>query len=399
MRVLQVVKTSDGAQWAARQAAVLGRLGVDVHVVLPSRTGRAVLDWERAGATIHLANLALPVVRPYRFFAVARRARELVASIAPDIIHSHFVNTTCLLRLALGRKHPVPRIYQVAGPLHLEHWWSRRFEIGLAGASDVWIGSSRCINNWYRRSGVPESRLFLSYWGFETRQPVARRHGELRTLVGARPEEMVVGNISWMYPPKRFLGQQVGLKCHEDMIRALAAVCRSRPEVLGVFVGGAWNGADWYEARLRRMAQKLAGDRIRFAGALSGDAARRAWGDFDLAIHVPLSENCGGVIEPLSAGVPVIASDVGGLPEVVLDQKTGILVPPRAPAALAKAILQAVDDIDASRRMAARGKELVDTMFDHERNAQEVFAIYRHLLDPSQPRPAAFDSAAFLGSS
>ena len=63
--------------------------------------------------------------------------------INPDLIHSHFVTTTLMLRLALGRRHKIPRIFQVPGPLHLEHWHTRTLEIASAGKKDFWIGSSQ----------------------------------------------------------------------------------------------------------------------------------------------------------------------------------------------------------------------------------------------------------------
>jgi len=398
MRVLHIVKTSDGAQWAARQAHVLADLGVEVHIALPDDFGRSVNEWRAAGATIHVADLSLPIQKPHRLRVSLQRARALVALVKPDIIHSHFVTTTCLMRMALGKRHPIPRIYQVAGPLHLEHWWTRRFEVGLAGPADVWIGSSRCINQWYRQSGISEDRLFLSYYGFQTRQLPQLVSGEIRRLVGAKPGDILVGNVSWMYAPKFLLGQRVGLKCHEDIIEALGIVTRRNPSVLGVFVGGAWNHAVKYEAKLKRLAALRAGDRIRFVGSLPAEIARYAWTDFELAVHVPLSENCGGVIEPLNAGVPVIASAVGGLPEVIVNQRTGFLVPPRRPDVLAQTIVQALNQQEKCRIMSALGKQLVDTMFDVERTAREVFDIYRHLLEPGYPVPSSFHSDQFLDS-
>src|SRR5665647_2059566 len=366
MRVLHTVKTSDGAQWAVRQAQVLAGLGVEVHVALPTGAGRAVDQWRAAGATIHVADLSLPMRKPQRLSASLQRARALVDLVKPDLIHSHFVTTTCLLRLALGKRHPIPRIYQVAGPLHLEHWWTRRFELGLAGPADVWIGSSRCINQWYRQSGIPANKLFLSYYGFETRHPTMPPSGAIRRAVRAQLGDILVGNVSWMYAPKFLLGQRVGLKCHEDIIEALGEVTRRNPNVLGVFVGGAWNNATQYETKLKRLAALRVGDHIRFAGALPAETARHAWAGFDLAVHVTLSESCGGVIERLNAGVPVIASAVGGLPEVILHQRTGLLVPPRQPRILAQTILHALDHRNEGHRMAKLGKRLVDTMFDVE---------------------------------
>jgi glycosyltransferase involved in cell wall biosynthesis len=347
---------------------------------------------------MHLADLNLPVHKPHRLKQSLNRARALVAEVKPDVIHSHFVTTTCLLRLALGRSHPIPRIYQVAGPLHLEHWWTRHFELSLAGPSDVWIGSSRCINQWYRRSGVPEERLFLSYWGLNICNSSGPPSDVLRRAAGARDSDVLVGNVSWMYPPKLLLGQRVGLKCHEDIIEALGQVSRERPDVLGVFVGGAWNNSTWYETKLKKLAARRAGDRIRFLGAMPAEGARQAWRDLDLAVHVPLSENCGGVVEPLDAGVPVIASAVGGLPEVIVHEQTGLLVPPREPRILARTILQALDRREQCKRMAALGKALVDTMFDVERTAREVYEIYKHILDPKHLPPPSFDSVRFLDS-
>jgi glycosyltransferase involved in cell wall biosynthesis len=321
-----------------------------------------------------------------------------VESIKPDLIHSHFVSTTCLLRLALGKTHRIPRIYQVAGPLHLEHFWTRNFELKLAGPADFWIGSSRCITQWYGQSGIPEERLFLSYYGFKTRQPPPSGSGAIRRAVGAQSGDVLVGNVSWMYGPKFLLGQRVGLKCHEDIIDALGEVMQRNRNVLGVFVGGAWNNATRYETKLKRFAAQRGGDRIRFTGALPAETARFAWSDFDVAVHVPLSENCGGVVEPLNAGVPVIASAVGGLPEVILHERTGLLVPPRQPRLLAQAIICTLDNREECLRMAHAGKFLVDTMFDVERTAMEVFCIYRHLLDVKNPRPPFFDSVQFLNS-
>ena len=99
-------------------------------------------------------------------------------------------------------------------------------------------------------------------------------------------------------------------------------------------------------------------------------------------MHVPLSENCVGVIEPLNAEVPVIASSVSGLPEVIIDRRTGWLVPPRRSHLLARAILEVLDHGEEGRRMAVLGKQLVDTMFDVERTGREVYEIYRHVRDP-----------------
>jgi glycosyltransferase involved in cell wall biosynthesis len=133
-------------------------------------------------------------------------------------------------------------------------------------------------------------------------------------------------------------------------------------------------------------------------GRLNSQEVVWGWPDFDCAVHVPLSENCGGVVEPLLAGVPTIAGNVGGLPEVVQRGLTGELVPTRSPQLLAEAVFKLLDHYDEFRRMAEQGRQLANVMFDSERCSNEILAIYRHLLF-NESRPPAFDSRNFLVSS
>ena len=115
MNALHIVKTSDGARWAALQAAELAKHGVEVHVAVPSLEGSAIPMWIDAGATIHQLDCSLPVRSPQRWPEAARAIRNLVDEIAPNIIHSHFVTTTLAIRRALGRHHHIPRSSRCPG--------------------------------------------------------------------------------------------------------------------------------------------------------------------------------------------------------------------------------------------------------------------------------------------
>jgi glycosyltransferase involved in cell wall biosynthesis len=388
MRILHVVKTSEGADWAAHQAAILTQLGAEVHVAVPSASGRTMILWEESGATIHVADLGLRIA-PFRLGAkVLARAKQTVARIRPDIIHSHHVSTTLALRLALGRDHRTPRLFQVAGPLHLEHWASRQADLRTAGSADYWIASSRCIVGHYVEAGISPERLFLSYNGTVLR--CGTRSGFLRRRLGLPEHVAIVGNINFIYPPKHYLRQTVGLKCHEDVIDALGLVLAQRNDVRGVLIGATFGKAGGrYEERLRKRALAVGKGRILLPGYFAPSEVAQSWPDFDCAVHVPLSENCGGVVEPLMAGIPTIASKVGGLPEIIIENVTGRLVPPREPAALALAVLEVLADPLRARRLAANGRRLAQRMFDVRRTASEIFGIYRHLLTGA-PRPTDF---------
>lgn len=396
MRVLHVVKTSDGARWAAQQAKVLVQLGVQVHVALPSTSGEAISYWRASGATLHFVDCRLPLSSPWTFHQRAKALRELVAEIQPDLIHSHSVTTTLMLRFALGRNHPIPRIFQVPGPLHLEHQFYRGIEISTSGRTDYWIASSKYTRDLYLQSGISAQRVFLSYYGTEFEALRSETTDDFRRRWGIPIDCYIVGNISYMYPPKYFLGHFTGLKRHEDIIKAISIVCKRRADVVGVLVGGQWGKGQGYERRLQRLAKKLASDKIIFTGRLPHKEAINALRNFDLVVHVPISENCGGVVESLFFNVPTIASRVGGLPEVVIDGLTGWLVPPRDPQTLAEVILQVLSDYEEGLRRARIGSYLVQKMFDVKRTAKEIFAIYEHICDSSKSVPEAFDSQKFL---
>ncbi|MFN7993902.1 MAG: glycosyltransferase family 4 protein [Bryobacteraceae bacterium] len=395
MRVLHVIKTSDGALWAAEMASRLVALGVDVHVALPSGDGAAHPVWRRSGATIHIADLSLPVRSLWNFAKAKQTVQRLVDRVNPDLIHSHFVATTLMLRAALGRHHPIPRLFQVPGPLHLEHSTFRRLDLMTAGAADSWIASSDCIRQHYIRANVDPKRVFLSYYGTNIGRIETVRTNRLRSRLGVSDSQLLIGNICHMYAPKLYLGQFHGIKEHETLIDALALVVRKRSDVVGALVGGGWNRARRYEVRLRKRAARRAGTHIILPGPVDGQFAASAWADFDCVVHVPASENCGGVVEPLLAGVPTIASAVGGLPEVVVNGLSGYLVPPRDPEALADCILDVLDNFQAAKRTATFGQQRVRQLFDVQRTAGEVQRVYQTVVGARTPSMEHRNCGAF----
>jgi glycosyltransferase involved in cell wall biosynthesis len=398
MRVLHVVKTADGADWAAAQARELVRLGVEVHVALPQAIGRTVQKWAAAGAIIHVAPTDLPIRSPWLLPSVTRRLRALVSMVGPNLIHSHFFGSTVLLRLALGTKHTVPRIFQVPGPLHLEHRFWRMLELSTAGPNDSWIASSRSILAHYLSAGVSKERLYLSYYGIPAGACSTERTGLLRKRYGIADHMKIVGNANFIYPPKWYLAQRIGLKAHEDVIDALGLVIQQRSDVIGVLIGGSPPGSAWYERSLQERARAAGGGRILMTGYLPVEEIRQMWPDFDVAVHVPISENCGGVGEPMLAGVPTIAGRVGGLPEIVIEGRTGTLVRIRHPEELAGAVLRVLGSPEHYLELANHGRALLQRLLSTERIAKEVFEIYGYILGLREYPPSQFDTSTFFSS-
>jgi glycosyltransferase involved in cell wall biosynthesis len=114
-----------------------------------------------------------------------------------------------------------------------------------------------------------------------------------------------------------------------------------------------------------------------------------------LALSVLPSLNEGlsnSLLESMAAGVPVVATTVGGNPEVVLDGETGLLVPPRNPAALAEAICRVLRTPGLRNRLGQAGRRRVLNHFSNERMIRNVERLYEELLDANRRRPGAASS-------
>lgn len=376
MRVLHILKTSVGAAWALREIRELVKLGIDVHVALPPG-GPLVGRYSESGATEHIMQFDFPVRKPWNFPMVARRFRQLVEQLSPDIIHSHFVGTTLTMRLALGRNHAVPRVFQVPGPLHLENPFFRRAEIVTAGSLDFWIGSCRWTCQRYKQSGIPNDRIFLSYYGCDLDHLQLGERGFLRSELGLSETVKIIGMVAFIYAPKRYLGQKRGLKGHEDLIDAVKLCLKAYPNIRCVMVGGPWDNATNYERSVKRYARQHCGDRVTFLG--TRDDIPNIYADIDVAVHPSHSENVGGAGESCLLGVPTIATKVGGFPDIVHDGITGWLVPPKNPKALAKAMLEALHNPMEAQRRAQDGQKLAKQLFDVRRTAAEIVDIYKEI--------------------
>jgi len=274
----------------------------------------------------------------------------------------------------------------------MESRLSRSIDLATAGAQDYWIPSSRYTRNLYLGFHAPTDRVFLGYYGFPLGAVESARAGTLRAQAGVDARALVLGNINNIYPPKSIVGQTIGSKGHEYVIDALALVCKERTDATGVLVGGQWGGGSRYREQLVKRARQKAGDRIRFIERVGFESVNRLWADYDCAVHLPISENCGGVIEPLAAQVPTVSSSVGGLPEVILDKQTGALVPPRDPAQAAVRILETLEQPAPAKERARVGRALVLEMFSVERTTAVIAQIYAYVLGQSHLPPENYDS-------
>ena len=377
MRVLHLLKTAVGATWALRQTRELVKLGVEVHLALPE--GPMVEKYQAVGVHTHIFDPSLIISRPWKNFKKAKQLRELVESIQPDLIHSHFVATTLLMRFAL-RNHPVKRIFHVPGPLHLEHMLFRNLDLLSANKWDYWMASCLWTREKYLSCGIDNSRVGLAYYGVNASDFTFEKSTEnpLKREFGLPDDVFLLGMVAFFYAPKPYLGQTRGLKGHEDLIDAMAIVRQKRPDVYCVFVGGPWGNTESYFEKVKLYAEQRAPGACYFMGRR--DDVPKLYPQFDLAVHPSHSENVGGAVESMYAGVATLTSDVGGFPDLVIDGETGYMAPSKNPEALAAKIIEAMSSDEERQRRIDNASIKVAQIMNVEDNAKQVYAFYQQIL-------------------
>jgi glycosyltransferase involved in cell wall biosynthesis len=149
------------------------------------------------------------------------------------------------------------------------------------------------------------------------------------------------------------------------------------PKARFVVIGAALFGEETYEREVRQLPFQLGIDQVvEFAG-FSTDVAQ-AISELDLVVHASTTGEPFGqvIIEGMAAGKPVVATNGGGVPEIVENGKTGVLVPMGDARAMADAICQILADPAWAQEMGARGRQRVIDHFTVQQTARRVEAVY-----------------------
>jgi glycosyltransferase involved in cell wall biosynthesis len=165
-----------------------------------------------------------------------------------------------------------------------------------------------------------------------------------------------------------FTGNLIPRKGLDPLVRAAAQLLPTRPNVVFVALGRTPVGQseDWGAGYQRLAADLGIGDRFLFPGFVPD--VRAAVADFDVLALPSLQEPFGrSIIEAMALQVPVVASDVGGIPEIITDGRDGLLAAPGDPADLARALARLLDDPAQRNAIAQAGRRRVEDAFDVEK--------------------------------
>jgi glycosyltransferase involved in cell wall biosynthesis len=308
--------------------------------------------------------LAVPM-RHKLDFGVVTRIVELVRE--ADLVHTHGVRANLLGRIAarLARRPLVTTVHSLLRMDYPTLW--TRLPNALAerltrGLTRRFIAVSRQLAEELIREGVAPARVRVIYNGIDVEAFQPRRpRDQVRRELGYGPGIPLVATVARLHP----------VKGHRYLLEAAQRVVQARPEVRFLVVGTG-PGREALEAYAGQLG---IAKQVRFTGFVADVAS--LLGAVDLVVVPSLWEGFGlTAVEALNVGVPVVATAVGGLPEVVRPKETGLLVPPADGEALAREILWALSHPVEVRTMAERGRAMVRREFTAQIMAHRTTELY-----------------------
>ncbi len=395
---MHMAGTANGAAWMHQMLVDLRSAGHRVSAVIGGADGTLAARLRRDDIPFLVLNLDLFTRSSLwsagqMFLALVRLLRRE----RPDVVHVHLYPTIFIGRLAAWVADVPARFSMIPGPYYLEAPTLREIDLETAPFDSKVIASCEYTRTLYDRGGVPREHVELIYYGQDDAlfNPATADGARVRRELGIAAGRPVVGDVAYFYPPAvdgpfvppHLIGR--GIKGHEVLLRAAQQVRRHVPDVLFLLVGDGW-GADGiaYMARLQELARELdVSDVVRFAGPRT-DIPDTLMA-FDVSVQCSLNENLGGSIESLLMERPLVASDVGGLPDAVRHEETGLLVPPGDADALAAAITRLLQDRVLARRLAAQGRAFALERLTLSRAVRALDALYRRELDGVAARDAS----------
>lgn len=192
--------------------------------------------------------------------------------------------------------------------------------------------------------------------------------GIVRSEMGIGDNLMVIGMVGRMTPGKG----------HEDFLNAAKRIKeKSEGAVKFLIAGSASRGEDSYEAELKEMSKTLGLERETMFTGFREDMAR-VLAAIDI-LAFPSHEESFGItlIEAMAMEKPIAASNNAGVLDIVINGKTGILIPPKDPVSLANAILGLMQNAELRQKLGVAGRNRVDEKFNIEKTIEELERVYR----------------------
>ena len=338
-------------------SVALARLGYEVTVACSIAGGLSVVLEE---ANIPVRPLLGKLVKRRVSVAFARELRRLIREERFDLVHAHIYASAAaaaIATLGIGVPLVVTEHTEALWQGRRERWTSREV---YRRAEHIIAVSSAIRRRQIERDAVPPERVTVI-----PNAVIPAPDTPPSTLPDGWPERPLVGVVARLQPEKGV----------ENFLKAAARVCASFPEARFLIVG---DGP--LREELLGLAEHLGvRERVSFLGYRAD--ARPLIGLLDVLVVPSLTEGAPLIVlEAMAAGIPVVASAVGGIPDQIRHDKEGLLVPAGDTAALGDALLELLQDPARARSLGEAGRLRADSEFSHATMVRRIEDVYRAAL-------------------
>jgi L-malate glycosyltransferase len=304
--------------------------------------------------------------------------KTLLKKIQPDIIHFHFMglaNNMVWRCKSSGIKnivftdHESSRSEHKPGLAAFVKKYRRSLYIKKIDA--VTAVSDFVVQRFQKNNLIARDKVTRIYNGIDLHRfhPSVNDHGKSvnkRELFKAKDSDIVI----------TFAGQFIEVKGILPYMRAVQLLLNEHDNLFFAFIGQG----PLYDEALSSIQQSFM-SKVSFLGVR--DDMENILRGSDIMVVPSIWEEAFGLVaaEASACGVPVVASDIGGLPEVVLDGQTGILVPPGDVSAIVHALKTLIENPDMRKSMGQAGRKHVEMNFDLQTQVSKTLALYKTLLN------------------
>lgn len=377
VRVLQALTTGEpgGTElMVARLVARLAGYGVQCEVSFLDSAGSMAERFRALGVATHdLSGGGAPGAF-WRLIRLLRRGRF-------HIVHLYGFRMSLLGRVAARFVRPRPVVVHGIRGLHVtegeevERLWTRvaialeRFGSPLV---DAYIANSRGAATFLSERGIPTKKFIVIPNGIDPSEWAGPRR-----LTTGLPTIVCVAHFR---PGKR----------QADLIESVALLLQRGISVRCLLVGDGMRRPEMEALARRRGVERV----VEFLGRQSPEEVRALLGSSDVFVLPSLWEGMPvSVMEAMSAGLPVVGTDVPGIRDLVVEGVTGYLVPARDPAGLAARLEPLLRDPALRMRMGEAGRARIVEEFSLEKMVEQHVRSYRRLLDRRSGAKAACATA------
>lgn len=352
------------------------------------RPGPVLEACRRAGAETREVNFVpIPPLPPANYAAHAvnrsrttRVLRDLIRLHRPGIIHANGLISAWYAQEA-SRKEKIPLV------LHLHDILRPGFKLrailrSLKGATSRVVAVSEAARRAGLDLGLPPDRVVRIYNGLNPEEWSPRRPWTGEEPAQPGPVRLETGTPATA-PVLLSMGQLAPWKGARVFLEAASRVISAYPQARFWILGSPYQGGSAYEKLLHRLAENgLPAGAVSFLGwrPQVADVLREA----DVLVQPSIRPDPlpNAVMEAMATALPVIGSNLGGIPELVVEGETGLLVPPEDSQALGRAMGKLLEDRAAREEMGQAGRRRVESHFTGQAFRQAFINLYQELCPP-----------------